>query len=180
MRSKQSVSRHGPRRISHHISTWGRSRFAGRDIIRPKVIKLEGETSIHYLSSGQLVMLNKRVLEEIKAKKGDKHEVLSFARIEGVLEETKSQQGDTYDKAVTLIIELTKRHAFGSGNRRTAYAAAKAFLESNGEEFHAEMNPKAMQGIREGFYSKEEIKEWLKGNGIREFNRFASKEEWKG
>jgi prophage maintenance system killer protein len=68
-------------------------------------------------------------------------------------------------------VGLTKRHAFDSGNRRTAYAATKLFLEANGEILEAEPDPRILMGIREGFYQTEEVVEWLKGNGIRAFRR---------
>ena len=107
-------------------------------------------------------------------KKGDSHTVLSVGAVESLIKQVKAEQGDIYDKATLLMVGLIRSHPFGSGNRRTAYAATKAFLESNGEEFRVKVDPKVMQGIREGFYSREEIKSWLKGNEIREFKRRKS------
>ena len=68
-----------------------------------------------------------------------------------------------------LLIQLTKAHAFDSGNRRTAYAAAKLFLEANGKQLNIKVEPTVLKGNREGFYETHEVVEWLKGNGIRAF-----------
>ena len=57
------------------------------------------------------------------------------------------------------------------GIRRTAIAAAISFLRLNGERVNTAYDPKVLQGIREGFYTKEEIKSWLKCNEIRKFTR---------
>jgi prophage maintenance system killer protein len=83
----------------------------------------------------------------------------------------RALDGDAFAKGACLLIGLTKRHAFDSGNRRTAYAAAKLFLEANGKTMEVEHDPRVLTGVREGFYSTEEVVEWLKGNGIREFRR---------
>jgi prophage maintenance system killer protein len=69
------------------------------------------------------------------------------------------------------LIQLTKAHAFDSGNRRTAYAATKLFLEANGKTLDIEVEPRVLTGIREGFYQTREVVEWLKGHGIRAFVR---------
>jgi prophage maintenance system killer protein len=62
-------------------------------------------------------------------------------------------------------------HPFDSGNRRTAFAAAMTLLRLNGEHPKVVHDAKVLQGIREGFYTNGEVKKWLKGYGIRAFNR---------
>ena len=50
----------------------------------------------------------------------------------------------------------------------------KYFLLENNQRFFVGDEPKqarVMQGIREEYYSHEEIKEWLKNGKIREFRR---------
>lgn len=79
----------------------------------------------------------------------------------------------TFMKVSALIIDLTRMpHAFASGNRRTAFAVTMEFMKANGERLPVLTDARnVLSGIREGFYTKEDVKEWLKGNGIREFQR---------
>ena len=83
----------------------------------------------------------------------------------------QKQEGDIYWKAATLLIGLTKAHAFDSGNRRTAYAATQVFLGANGKRLNFEVEPEVLTGVREGFYQTREVVEWLKGHGIKSFVR---------
>jgi death-on-curing family protein len=124
-----------------------------------------------YLTADEVVDINKSVLKEIRVKKADSHRVASGQKIEDALAKVQSEEGDTYWKAAVLLIQLTKAHAFDSGNRRTAYAAAKLFLEANGKTLDIGVEPGVLTGIREGFYQTQEVVEWLKGHGIRSFVR---------
>lgn len=124
-----------------------------------------------YLTANEIVEVNKTVLKEIKVKKADSHRVASFQKIQEVVKAMQEEEGDVYWKAALLLIQLTKAHAFDSGNRRTAYAATKLFLEANGKALNVEVEPNVLTGVREGFYQTREIIEWLKGNGIRSFVR---------
>ena len=90
------------------------------------------------------------------------------------VEKCEKKSGDLYDKAVVLLKGLVQRHPFASGNRRTAFISTKSFLFMNYKEFMVKDNPeyaKVMTGIREGFYTSEEIKGWLKNGKIRKFER---------
>jgi death-on-curing protein len=124
-----------------------------------------------YLTVDEVIGINKSVLKEIRVKKADSHRVASRQKIEDALRKVQAEEGDAYQKAAVLLIELTKAHTFDSGNRRTAYAAAKLFLEANGKALNIEVEPKVLTGVREGFYQTKEVVEWLKGNGIRAFIR---------
>jgi prophage maintenance system killer protein len=128
-------------------------------------------TRIEYLSTEQLVEINKRVLKDIRVKRADSHRVANRKKLDSVIDEVRALDGDAYEKASCLLIGLTKKDAFDSGNRRTAYAATKLFLEANGKSLKAEPDPTVLTGIREGFYRTEEVVEWLRGNGIRKFQR---------
>jgi hypothetical protein len=57
------------------------------------------------------------------------------------------------------------------GVRRTAYAAPISFLRINGERPNVSDDPRILTGIRERFYTKDEIKSWLKGDAVRPFAR---------
>lgn len=117
---------------------------------------------------------NLLALDLIKVKKADKPKVLSYRKILDAIEQCNQTSGDIYDKAAVLLKELVQKHPFASGNRRTAFVAVKDFLLMNKSKFGIKDDPayaKVMTGIREGYYSKDEIKEWLKNGKIREFRR---------
>ena len=127
-----------------------------------------------YPTIEKIIEYNLLMLTVLKVKKADKAAVLSRSKIEDVLEECKRTKGDVYDKAVVLLKGLIQRHAFASGNRRTAFVATKHFLRLNKVKLFVRDNPKqarAMIGIREGFYTHEEIKGWIKNGKIKEFKR---------
>ena len=126
---------------------------------------------VEYLTEDQLIELNKEVLKEIRVKKGDIHKVLSREKITAVTIDCRQDPGDIYDKASTLLIGMVKAHSFDSANRRTAIAATILFLKANGEELKLKHDEKVLTGIREGFYTKSEVKDWLRGNAIRPFHR---------
>ncbi|MCS4538837.1 MAG: type II toxin-antitoxin system death-on-curing family toxin [Thaumarchaeota archaeon] len=118
-----------------------------------------------------IIQLNKEILKTIKVKKADKHKVVKEAAIAQAIESARKSPGDLYDKATIPLINLVQGHPFDSGNRRTAFAAAMTFLRLNGECPKVVHDAKVLQGIREGFYTKDEVKKWLKWYGIRTFNR---------
>jgi len=130
---------------------------------------------IKYSTIEEVIATNKRVLELHRAKKADKHELLGTKhQIQEIIDRVKSKKGDIYIKSAVLLKELTISHLFASGNRRTAFIVAKEFLLSNQKAFNIEDNPtqaRAMQGIRENYYTNEEVKEWIKHGKIREFKR---------
>jgi len=130
---------------------------------------------LKYPTSEKIVEFNALALEILKVKKGDKPEVLSYVKINIVIENCKKSKGDLYDKAVILLIGLIQSHAFASGNRRTAFIVTKEFLLINKGKFNIHDNPKyarIMIGIREKYYKNEEIKEWIKNGKIKKFERF--------
>lgn len=126
---------------------------------------------IVYPSVGELVETNRRVLKEIRAKRADQHKVLSRPKLEQAIQKARDEKGDVHDKAAVLLIELVRGHAFSSGVRRTAYAATIAFLRTNGELPSVTHDPRILTGIREGFYTLDEVTSWLRGNAIRPFGR---------
>lgn len=130
--------------------------------------------NIGYPTAERIIEYNMLALDIIKVKKADKPKVLSYQKILDAIEQCKQTHGDIYDKAAVLLKELVQKHPFASGNRRTAFITAKDFLLMNKAKFKVKDEPayaKVMTGIREGFYSNEEIMEWLKNGKIREFRR---------
>ncbi|MCK5477181.1 MAG: type II toxin-antitoxin system death-on-curing family toxin [Candidatus Aenigmarchaeota archaeon] len=130
--------------------------------------------TIIYPSTEKIEEYNLLILTIVQVKKADKAEVLSYQKIEDTVERCKKLKGDIYDKAVFLLKSLVQKHAFASGNRRTAFIVAKDFLIKNHCKFKIEdnsENSKVMLGIRENFYTDSEIKRWLEHGKIREFRR---------
>ncbi len=135
-------------------------------------IKRTGEIS--YPTPERIEEYNLLVLAFIQAKKADKAEILSYKKLTDIVEECKKLKGDIYDKAVFLLKATIQKHAFASGNRRTAFVVAKDFLMKNHATFKIKDDPahaRVMLGIRENFYTDLEIKEWIKYGKIREFRR---------
>jgi death on curing protein len=91
-----------------------------------------------YLNAEQLAEVNRRVLKEVKVKRADSHRVANRKKLESIVEEVRAMDADVFEKATCLLVGLTKKHAFDSGNRRTAYTATKLFLEANGEAMKAD------------------------------------------
>lgn len=130
---------------------------------------------IKYPSEERIIELNFLALSLIKAKKSDQPQTLSRTRLTDILEKCKTQSGDVYQKAMCLLKELVKRHPFASGNRRTAILAAKEFVVENSGTFKIENRPEQAQiliGIREEYYTDQEIREWIQYGKIRSFERF--------
>ncbi|MFH1306553.1 MAG: type II toxin-antitoxin system death-on-curing family toxin [Candidatus Micrarchaeota archaeon] len=129
---------------------------------------------IIYPNAEEIIEYNLLVLSIIKVKKADRPEVLSKQKIADVIDECREFDGDIHSKALVLLKGLVKAHAFASGNRRTAFVATKSFLSKNAAKFGIKNEPeyaRVMIGIREGFYSDDEIKEWIENGKIRKFER---------
>ena len=129
---------------------------------------------VEYLSVEKVVELNVLAISMIAVKKGDQAKLLSKLKLQTVLETCKEHKGSLYEKAAFLLKEITQKHPFASGNRRTAFLAMKFFLISNGQKFKIDDNPanaRILQGIRESYFSDFEIVEWIKNGKIREFRR---------
>lgn len=129
---------------------------------------------VFYPSVDKIVEFNLLILNVIKVKKSDSPKVLSREKISSIVEASRKTKGDLYDKAVVLLRGIIQKHPFASGNRRTAFIVAKYFLVMNNRRLGVKDNPKnakVMLGIREGYYSNAEIKEWLKNGKIKEFKR---------
>ena len=129
---------------------------------------------IVYLNEEKIIELNVLILNLINVKKADQPKVLSYRKITQSIENCRDCDGDIYDKAVVLMKSIIKNHAFASGNRRTAFIATKYFLIYNNGKIKIKDDPlhaNVMQGIRENYYSHEEIKEWIMDGKIRSFER---------
>jgi death-on-curing family protein len=117
---------------------------------------------------------NTIAIEMFRRSKHDQAKTINISFIQKVIDAVKTIPGDLYDKAALLLLELTRTHAFESGNKRTAFLTTKKFVITNGERFRIpdkESNVKIMIGIRENYYTQKEIKEWIKYGKIKAFKR---------
>ncbi len=128
-----------------------------------------------YPTAERIVEYNLLALELIKVKKADQSKVLSMPKLRDAVHECEIKEGDLYDKATILLKGIVQKHPFASGNRRTAFIATKDFVLHNKGLFGIKDDPdnaRVMLGVRERYYSDEELKEWIKHGKIREFRRW--------
>lgn len=116
-----------------------------------------------YLDEEIIIQLNIDALKLFETKKGDSHKLLSYSKLHNAVLICEEFEGDFYDKAVILLKGIVKAHAFASGNRRTAFLVVNYFGDINKQKIFIADNPsnsKVMIGIRENYYSHEELKKW--------------------
>src|SRR3989338_6465894 len=127
-----------------------------------------------YPSSDDIISNNVLALALIRVKKADRPKILSHGKVRDCIKKCIEAEGGAYEKAAVLLKEIVQKHAFASGNRRTAFLTAKQFLIANKQKIRVMDNPenaRTLLGIRENYYDDSEIKEWLKNGKIREFKR---------
>ena len=129
---------------------------------------------IVYPTIDEIQYHNTIAIEMFRKSKSDQAKTISVSYIQKAIDKTKKNPGDIYDKAARLLIELTRMHAFESGNKRTAFLSTKKFVLKNEGKFNIPdtiNNVKVMIGIRENYYSQNEIKEWIMNGKIKKFER---------
>ena len=129
---------------------------------------------IIYPSIEEIQFNNTIAIEMFRRSRLDQAKTISIAYIQKAIDLTMAENGDLYHKAARLLIELTRLHAFESGNKRTAFLTTKKFIVENGGAFcipDTESNVKVMIGIRENFYTHQEVKEWILHGTIKAFKR---------
>ena len=127
-----------------------------------------------YPTVDEIQYYNTITIEMFRKSKRDQTKTISASYVQAAIDKTKMNSGDIYDKAARLLIELTRIHAFESGNKRTAFLTTKKFILRNEGKFNIPdtvNNVKVMIGIRENYYSQDEIKEWIVHGSIKKFKR---------
>ncbi len=130
--------------------------------------------AITYPTVEEIQYNNTIAIEMFRKSKQDRAKTISLSYIQKAIDKVKMNPGDVYDKAAILLHELTCVHAFESGNKRTAFLSTKKFILKNGAKFNIPdtiNNVKVMIGIRENYYSQNEIKEWIMNGKIKKFQR---------
>src|SRR3989344_9197023 len=130
--------------------------------------------STYYPTIERVQEINLLVLSLVMVKKADEPKLLSASKLHEVISQCEELEGDVYDKAVILLKGIIQKHPFASGNRRTSFAVTKEFVLKNGEGFKIKYDreeAREMQGIRENYYTNEELKEWIKNGKIKSFKR---------
>lgn len=129
---------------------------------------------LYYPTVEQIIEFNHLALAMVKTTKADQAKVLRLSSLVEIIGACHKEEGDVFDKAVILLIGLVRKHPFASGNRRTAFLVMKDFLWHNKSYCGIKddvRDARVLLGIREGFYSPTEIKEWIKHGKIRSFER---------
>ncbi len=129
---------------------------------------------LNYPTVEEIQYYNTIAIEMFRKSKHDEAKTISIAYVKKAIEKVKNKQGNLYEKAALMLYELTRIHAFESGNKRTAFLTTKKFVLRNEGKFNipdSTDNVKVMIGIRENYYSLNEIKEWIKNGKIKEFRR---------
>lgn len=90
-----------------------------------------------WLEAGLVVQVN----EELVALTGEPFFVRDLALLESALARAQNHwaygESDLATLAVALLLGVARNHPFGQGNKRTAFAAAEAFLHANGWQLTA-------------------------------------------
>lgn len=91
----------------------------------------------NWLTEAGVIELN-RIIIAASEDKGERHGVLNEGNLGGALARPQQQlyygdpEPDLLDLAVSYMVSVGQAHAFENGNKRTGFAAGKAFLEMNG------------------------------------------------
>lgn len=142
----------------------------------PKLnVELKKPVKVRYLDWTDIDEYNKFAITLFEVKKADQYKLMSLAKLQKIVKKHGDvSSDDIYESAMLLVKWLCRYHPFSSGNRRTALLAAIFFLLLNGEYAgfeNDESNSDVLTGIREGYYTDDEIKVWVRTGEIRKFER---------
>jgi prophage maintenance system killer protein len=106
---------------------------------------------------------NKIAVTQYKAVKAERFEVLSEKKIQEAIDYLKSKEGSIEIKASALLLQISDKHPFSSGNRRTAYLMMNMFLWKNSGYIIAKKRvliEELFKRIRRESLSEEDILQW--------------------
>jgi len=108
---------------------------------------------------------NKEAVENFRATKAERFEVLSESRIKRAINQCKKRSGTSEEKAACLLKSFSRQHPFGSANRRTGYLLMNQFLFKNeGYSFAKKKKTTSplFKELRRRNVKEKEIIAWLK------------------
>lgn len=77
---------------------------------------------LEYPTVEDIINANKKAIELLRATKAERHEILARKQdIQKILDDIKSSEGSVKKKAAMLLMEINRRHFFGSANKRTSF-----------------------------------------------------------
>lgn len=118
---------------------------------------------LKYLSKEQVILIHDKIIESFSKEKGD----MNLGNLEATLERVESYKekdaGALFWKATILLERIILGHPFIDGNKRTAYEAARIFLQANGYILNTEENEviSLLVGIAKSKKNRFSIKNWL-------------------
>jgi len=118
---------------------------------------------LKYISRDQIIIVHDRIIESFSKEKGD----MTLGNLEATLERVEGYKGEDKDalfwKAAILLERIVLGHPFIDGNKRTAYEAAKIFLQANGFTLNAEEDEviDLLVGVAKSKKNRYSIKAWL-------------------
>ena len=141
-----------------------------------------GYCMVIYPSVEEIQLNNTVAIEMFRRSKKDQAKTISVGYLQKVIDMVIQNNGDLYDKAAQLLIELTRIHAFESGNKRTAFLSCKRFVLNNNRKFNIPdetKNANIMIGIR-GYIPKWFWIEYLTGlfSGLSLFQTWKMIQAW--
>ena len=120
---------------------------------------------MNFLTAAEIIEAHEAILARFGGEPG----VIHVGAVEAAV--ARHQWGpfdeDTlFERAALLLRGICEDHPFADGNKRTAFAAAEAFMQRNGWRIDA---PTAvvvafMLGVARGEYSLEGIRTWLQAH----------------
>ena len=118
---------------------------------------------LKYLSKGQVILIHDKIIESFSKEKGE----MNLGNLEATLERVESYRGNDTEalfwKASILLERIILGHPFIDGNKRTAYEAARIFLQINNRSLSAEEDEviNLLVGIAKSKKNRFSIKHWL-------------------
>ncbi len=119
---------------------------------------------IKYPSIEDIISANKKAVELLRVTKAEKHELLAQEKdVQKVIDRVKSSEGNLKEKAAILLMEINRKHFFGSANKRTSFIVAADFLLANEGKIPLKRKEDVefLMDIRAGRKDLEDIVRWL-------------------
>ena len=130
-----------------------------------------GKSVVKYLSEGEIIAINERMVSEYGGLHGVKD--LHLLRLAVGRPQMSVAFQDAYksifDKAAALFHSIINNHPFLDGNKRTSLFGAVLFLEYNGwgVEFKRKEAVKFTRKAHNEDYTVEQISKWLKKHAVK-------------